>query len=87
MKKSLKFLPKGEEVDFETIKEEWNEYHLSDGTVLKVKLALIKVLRTDQYNEFGEPVYAFQSTNIVKTRVPATLKKKASVSKAQSMVV
>jgi len=66
-----------EEVDFDTVREEWNEYKLKDGTTLKVKLVLIKVVRTDNHDQFGDPVYMVNSQNIVKiTNVPEKLKRK-----------
>jgi len=65
-----------EEVDFDTIKEEWNEYKLKDGTTLKIKIVLIKVVRGDTYDQFGDPVYMVNTQNIVKvTNVPKNLKK------------
>jgi hypothetical protein len=45
-------------LDFDRIGEEkWNEYHLSDGTVLKARLELSTVARIDKYQADGDPVY------------------------------
>ena len=33
-----------ENLDFTTITEEWNQYQLADGTVIKVKLVVGKIL-------------------------------------------
>ena len=51
-------LSKGEEVDFENEKEEWNVYKLADGTTLKVKVVLVNVVRSrDKYDPLGNPIY------------------------------
>lgn len=71
-------LPEGEDLDFETVKEDWNEYRLSDGTTLKVKIVLTGVRRLkDRYTPTGDPVYVIASQNIVRTvNVPKELKRK-----------
>ena len=56
--------------------ERWNEYLLEDGSVLKMKLVLKKVLRVDgEYDAEGNPVYIMQSTNVTSVSAPAHLKK------------
>lgn len=45
--------------------ERWNEYLLEDGTVLKMKLILKKVLKVEgEVDAEGNPVYVMQSTNV-----------------------
>ena len=57
--------------------ERWNEYLLEDGTVLKMKLVLKKVLRVDgEFDSEGNPVYIMQSTNVSSISSPAHLKNK-----------
>ena len=64
-------------VDVNQSNERWNEYFLEDGTILKMKLVLTKVLRVDgEYDPEGNPVYVMQSTNVTSTSVPKHLKKK-----------
>lgn len=47
----------GEDLDFEVVKEDWNEYKLSDGTTLKVKVVLTGVRRLkNRYTPTGDPV-------------------------------
>ena len=72
-------LPEGEAVDFDVVKEDWNEYRLADGTVLKVKLILTGVLRLkNQYDPIGNPVYAISSLNAVRVlSVPQELRYKS----------
>jgi len=65
----------GEEVDFEPLAERWNEYRLSDGTLVKMKLVVSKVVRLEKWNEQGEPIYLVQSTNVLATTVPPELMK------------
>ncbi len=65
----------GEEVDFDAMKEEWNEYKLKDGTTLKVKLVLTGVRRLQKFNPDGSPVYMIYSQNIVRAvNVPKQLR-------------
>lgn len=63
-------------VDVNQSNEKWNEYLLEDGTVLKMKLILKKVLKIDgQYDPEGNPVYVMQSTNVSTINSPSHLKK------------
>ncbi|MBN1687512.1 MAG: hypothetical protein JW893_00270 [Candidatus Omnitrophica bacterium] len=63
-------------IDVNQSNERWNEYLCEDGTVLKMKLVLKKVLRVvDQYDAEGNPVYVMQSTNISTVNAPKDLKK------------
>jgi hypothetical protein len=68
----------GEDLDFETVKEDWNEYKLSDGSTLKVKTVLIGVRRLkNQYTPTGDPVYVITSHNVVRSlHVPEKLKRR-----------
>ena len=74
-------LPNGNEVeatnvDFTTIKEDWNEYKLDDGTVLKFKTVVSSIIRTEEYDPMtGDPIYHVRSTNILRVNVQETLKK------------
>lgn len=74
--------PEGVEVDFETLQETWNEYRLKDGTTLKVKLVLVRVIRSkDSYDVAGYPAYAIMSTNVVRAvDVPVSLRRKPRAS-------
>ncbi len=58
----------GKKLNFKTLKEEWNEYELEDGTKLYVKLVLIDVVRLDEFSNLGEPVYNILSQNLVKVK-------------------
>lgn len=64
-------------VEVNQANERWNEYLLEDGTLLKMKLVLTKVLRVDdEYDPEGNPVYVIQSTNVTSISAPKHLKKK-----------
>jgi len=61
-------------VTFRTSSEEWNEYLLDDGTVIKIKTVATDALRVDgQYDGQGNPMYIVQSTNIMSVSAPANL--------------
>jgi hypothetical protein len=68
----------GEEIAFKEIEERWNEYDLEDGTKLKIKLVLAKVIRTNEYNKEGDPIYVVNTQNLLHVTVPEKFKKKVS---------
>jgi len=61
---------RGKLVPFETVKEDWNEYNLADGNVLKIKVVLLKVLDTGKRNPEGEPAYKLQTHLIANVFTP-----------------
>jgi hypothetical protein len=46
-----------EELDFEIVREPWNKYKLSDGTILRSKTVVTKIYKTKKFNKYGEPIY------------------------------
>jgi len=80
-------LPNGREieamdVDFETVREDWNEYKLEDGTILKFKTIVSSIIRTEEYDPMtGDPVYHVRSTNILRVKVPEELKRLSTAAK------
>ena len=67
-------------VDFEQLgSERWNVYELSDGSVLRAKLEVTGILRTDKYGPDGDPLYIVNSPMIPRIKVPQTLIKKQQV--------
>jgi len=66
----------GVDVRYEQVKEDWNEYKLEDGTILKIKTVLSRVVRTEEYDQNGEPIYFFNTSTVGATIVPDELKKK-----------
>ena len=64
------------EVRFQTIREEWNEYQLMDGTVLRMKAVVGEVFRVeDTYDNEGNPVYQVKSNNMLIVKSTDALKK------------
>ena len=44
-------------LEFEVIDEHWNVYLLSDGTKLREKHVLLSIVRTDDFDALGRPIY------------------------------
>ena len=52
-------------VDFFTKKEDFNEYQLTDGKILKIKLVTTKVFRIDSERDAnGDALYHIRSQNV-----------------------
>jgi len=70
-------LAESTDIDFKELEEHWNEYQLSDGTKLKVKLILRGVKRLNQYEPDGTPIYVINSLNVVRAvEIPPEVKAK-----------
>ena len=64
-------------VDFERVgPEKWNVYELTDGSLLRAKLEITGVLRTDKFGPDGEPLYIVNNQVIQRMKVPESLIKK-----------
>jgi hypothetical protein len=68
----------GAELNFKSLKEEWNEYQCEDGTILRLKVVVSEVFRLDEYDPDGKPRYLIKSSNVLSASVPETLKKGAT---------
>ncbi|ADB57629.1 hypothetical protein [Archaeoglobus profundus] len=63
------------ELDFKTIREEWMNIQLEDGTVIRFKSVLVRVFETGRHDPItGEPIYHVEGQNIVVARAPDELK-------------
>lgn len=71
-----------EDLKFEVIREDWNEYKLKDGTTLYIKPVVTMVSRTSLFDRRGEPIYNVQSQIIIKERIPKELRKNYENSKS-----
>jgi hypothetical protein len=60
----------GEELDFEPLKEGWNEYRCSDGSYVRLKTVVSKITRLEKQNPQGEPIYVVASSNVVAATPP-----------------
>ncbi len=64
-------------IDFERVGfEKWNVYELSDGSLLRTKLEVTGVLRTDKFGQDGEPLYIVNNQPIHRMKVAPNLIKK-----------
>lgn len=71
----------GVELDFKTIKEEWNEYQVTDGSIIRMKVVVTNITRvTDRYDNDGNPIYVVKSSNVLTVSAPEKLKKGSTVS-------
>lgn len=65
------------EVGFRSGAENWNEYLLDDGSVVKVKLVATEMLRLDgHHDEKGQPIYLLASTNVMAVSAPEELRRR-----------
>lgn len=59
--------------------ENWQQYELEDGSVLKVKAVVLDVTRLEgEYGAEGDPVYQFSAQQLVTVIVPDELKRKVN---------
>ncbi len=67
----------GEGYQREILKEEtpWSQFTLDDGTIIKIKVLVLSVIKTSQYTPAGEPIYSVKSHNIIISQSPEDLKK------------
>ena len=65
------------EVDFQTRKEDWNEYQLMDGSFIRMKLVVGDIFKVaGEYDDEGNPIYIVRSKNVLMVKSPDTLKRK-----------
>jgi hypothetical protein len=55
---------KKQNMEFESLGENWNEYELSTGETIKMKALLVGASLTSTYDENGDPIYAVQIQTI-----------------------
>lgn len=54
------------EIGFRDHNERWNEYLLDDGTVIRLKLVVLRVYRWDgHFDHRGDPVYFVDSAEVI----------------------
>jgi hypothetical protein len=64
------------EVDFKTIKEDWNEYNLDDGTRIKIKPVALNFVRVmNEFDSEGNPVYLVKASNVISVSAPDALRR------------
>jgi hypothetical protein len=56
----------GESIDFLTRKEDFNEYQLADGKILRIKMVVTRIVKLEEERApDGNPIYLIQSQNVV----------------------
>lgn len=56
-----------EDIKFDTVKEDWNDYMLPEKVILSAKLVLTVASRTNLYDVYGDPIYRIQHQSVVKS--------------------
>jgi len=56
-----------EYLEFETVREDWNEYKIEDGTLLRIKFVMIKILRREIPGGYD---FRFNSNTIIGIHSP-----------------
>ncbi len=70
----------GGPVDFDRVgPEQWNIYELEDGTLLRMKLEITNIMKTDKFAADGDPFYIISSQVIPRVKVPPKLIRKPTV--------
>jgi hypothetical protein len=70
----------GVELEFKTKKEEWSEYEISDGSTIRLKLVVLNIVKLNDFDPDGNPVYMAKSTNVISVSAPEHLKKGSTAS-------
>lgn len=64
------------ELSFQVGGENWNQYLIDDGTVIRMKTVVTEVVRIDgEYDAEGNPIYLVRSSNVVAVSAPEKMKK------------
>ncbi|MHA1637399.1 MAG: hypothetical protein ACTSUO_06390 [Candidatus Thorarchaeota archaeon] len=70
------------EMSFEIVHEDWNVYKLEDGSLLRIRPIVIKVIKTTQLTLEGLPLIGLGAINVITASVPEDLKNKPSADKS-----
>ena len=57
-----------EDMDIETLKEEFSVYSLSNGSTMSIKSVVAQVSKTRLYTPVGEPLYVVDIIPVIKTK-------------------
>lgn len=59
------------ELDFDVEKENWNIYLIEDGTKIRMRLVVAKILKIEgKWDQEGNPIYSIKSGNMVVASSP-----------------
>ena len=73
-------LPPSREVDFSIRREDWSRYLVDDGTELRIRIVVRKIIESLLQNPTGYPDFGLESMNVVSAIVPDKLKRQPSTS-------
>lgn len=66
----------GFEMGFKSINEDWNEYQVNDGTIIRLKVVVTNIAKiADKFDQEGNPIYVVKSSNVLSVSPPEKLKK------------
>ena len=66
----------GEEIDFKPLEEPWCAYQLEDGHRIRMKLIVTQIVRTNQKDGEGNPVYVARSSNVMSVSPPESYRER-----------
>ena len=55
----------GVSMEFDAERENWNEYRLEDGSLVRVRTVVSDIVKTDEPTETGEPLIIVRSTTLI----------------------
>jgi hypothetical protein len=55
---------------YTTIAEEWNEYRVDDGAVIRLKATVSAVAKTNRFDLNGDPIYLIDNNVMLQVRPP-----------------
>lgn len=59
-----------DDVRYTTLREEWNEYIVEDGARIRLKLTVMNVGKTSQFDQNGDPIYLVNTSVIANIKPP-----------------
>jgi hypothetical protein len=59
-----------DDVRFSVLREEWNEYAVEDGAKIRLKVSLMNVGKTNQFDQNGDPIYTIQTSAMASIKPP-----------------
>jgi len=72
-----------EDVDFETVNEEWNEYKLPKNFRLRLKMIITQIGKTDKFSGDGSPLYNIGHQMVHRIVLPKGFRKKKKKTKTK----
>jgi hypothetical protein len=60
----------GKDIRFTTVYQDWNEYVVDDGTIIRIQPIVTKVVKTSKFDSKGFPVYLCNIQGNMDTKAP-----------------